>query len=285
VAEAPTNGGEDGGAPPILTIAEITEQSVGDLSRHWARLFIQHDRLMLKTFAKWAGPERALEMHDQVWDNPRQPLIDIFLSMDTRPKQALEAFARAFMIHDFFSLKVLREEIGDVDAIEAHHSLWEGQAEDFALTHNQDDTLPAEALGWEELYKLYNDHASREGLPYELVEITDDGLTIESTNCAYFDTIVQEMGREAAEEHNHLIAVESTDRTIEGFLHAIGQDASTRGVMTQHRCHGDEVCRIEFTRRDEDEAANVSAAIGRVGTQCFLGHELRVNMPAPTKES
>ncbi|GMQ85648.1 MAG: hypothetical protein BMS9Abin07_1215 [Acidimicrobiia bacterium] len=260
----------EGDVSPILEIAELTGQSEEELARHWARLFIQHDRLMLKTFQTWAGPERALHMHDQVWENPRQPLREIFLSMGPTAREALDAYARAFMIHDYFSLKALRDEIGDVDAIEAHHSLWEGQAEDYAsVTGHQREA--AEFLSWDDLYETYNAHTSREGLPYDLTEATGDRLVIESTHCAYFDTIVEEMGRDAAEEHLRLIAIESTDRTIEGFLLGIGQENEIRGVMTQHRCHGDGVCQIEFTRRDPGEALNVMGATDRPGTQCFFG--------------
>ena len=258
---------------PILEIAKLTGQSTEDLARHWARLFIQHDRLMLKLFEHWAGPKRAMAMHDKVWDNPQQPLLELFLVMGSKPAEALDTFARAFMIHDYYSLQALREEIGDVDAIEAHHSFWEGQAEDFALVPGE-GAEAAEILSWEDLYGLYNAHASREGLPYELTEISEERLVIDSTNCAYFDTLVVELGREAAEEHLRLIAIESTDRTIEGFLLGIGQQDDIRGVMTQHRCHGDGVCRIEFTRRDPEEARNVSEPLERTGTLCFFRHEV-----------
>lgn len=93
--DKPLGGGD---VSPILEIAELTGQSEEDLARHWARLFIQHDRLMLKTFQRWAGPERALHMHDQVWENPRQPLREIFLSMGPTAREALDSYARAFMI-------------------------------------------------------------------------------------------------------------------------------------------------------------------------------------------
>lgn len=267
---------------PILEIARITGQSEEELARHWARLFIQHDRLMLKTFERWAGPERALRMHDRVWDNPQQPLSEIFLNMGPTAQDALAAYARAFMIHDYFSLQVLREEIGDVDAIEAHHSLWEGQAEDYAITPEHRDK-PTGPLSWQDLYEMYNAHASREGLPYDLVEVSDDRLIIESTHCAYFDTLVAELGREAAEDHLHLIAIESTDRTIEGFLHGIGREDEIRGVMTRHRCHGDEVCRIEFTRRDPDEAQQVGEPVERIGTICFFGPKETPQRPQKSK--
>lgn len=256
--------------PPILTITEITGLSHDDQARHWAELFILHDRLMLEAFARWAGPERAIEMHDRVWNNPTQPLTELFLNVGPTATEALVAYTKAFMIHDYYSFKTMREELGNVKAIEAHHSLWEGQATDFALTPGEERSSDREHLPWEELFRLYKAHADREGLPYELVETTDDKLVIETRNCVYFDTISEEIGPEEAQEHNHLIAIDSTDRTIEGFLLGIGQQDNFRGVMTRHRCHGDETCRIEFTKRDPEEPFKLTEPVPRVGTRCYF---------------
>jgi hypothetical protein len=254
---------------PILQVAERTGQSHEELARHWAELFIVHDRLMLTTFMQWAGPEQAVDMHRRVWDNPTKPLLEIFLSIGPSATEALAAYARAFMIHDYYSLKVLREELGDVDAAEAHHSLWEGQAEDYALVQPDQRPRKRQPLSWLELYELYRAHCDREGLPYRLVEATDDGLVVETDLCAYFDTICQEVGVEAAEEHNHLIAIDSTDRTIEAFFVGIGRPNEFRGVMTRHRCCGDDVCRIEFTRRDPAEPLELDEPVERPGRRCY----------------
>jgi hypothetical protein len=255
---------------PILRVAEETGQSHEELARHWAELFIIHDRLMLETFERWAGADRALDMHRRVWRNPTRPLLEIFQGIgEATAADALAAYARAFMLHDYWSLRVLREELGDVDAAEAHHSLWEGQAADFALVHEEQRPEGREPLSWQRLYELYKAHCDREGLPYRLVEATDERLVVEAHQCAYFDTIAQEVGLEAAEEHNHLIAVDSTDRTIEGFFVGIGRPNEFRGVMTRHRCHGDGTCRIEFTRRDPDEARRLGEPVERVGTRCY----------------
>lgn len=255
---------------PILQVAKMTGQSYEDMARHWADLFIQHDRLMLTAFVQWAGPERAIQMHNAVWENPHQPLLEIFFSVGATAQEALEAYARAFMIHDYYSLRVMREELGDVQAIEAHHSLWEGQSADFALTPGHIKPEGTGEMSWDELFDLYKSHADREGLPYALVENSEDSLVINTKTCAYFDTIAAEFGREGAEEHNHLIAIESTDRTIEGFLGGINQENQIRGVMTKHRCHGDDVCQIEFTRRDPLEPLKLNEPLSRVGTRCFF---------------
>jgi hypothetical protein len=48
---------------PILSVAEETGQSHEELARHWAALFMIHDRLMLETFERWAGSEKAPLVH------------------------------------------------------------------------------------------------------------------------------------------------------------------------------------------------------------------------------
>jgi hypothetical protein len=253
---------------PILKVAAQTGQPVEALARHWAELFISHDRLVFETFERWLGKERAPDLHRRVWENPTQPLMAIFRSIGPTADEALAAYSRAFMIHDYWFLRVLRDELGDVDAAEAHHSLWEHQAEEYSLAVG-DAEPQGGLLSGQELYELYKAHCDREGIPYELVEATDDSLVIEARQCAYFDTIVEEVGREAAEEHNHLIAIDSTDRTIEAFFVGIGRPTEFRGVMTRHRCHGDSTCRIEFARRDPQEPSRVGDAVERIGTRCF----------------
>jgi hypothetical protein len=172
--------------------------------------------------------------------------------------------------------------VGDVDAAEAHHSLWEDQAEEFALVDENERPIGREPLSWQQLYRLYAAHCDREGLPYRLVDETPDGIVIEADTCAYFDTIAREVGREAAEEHNHLIAIDSTDRTIEAFLAGIGRADEFRGVMTTHRCFGGDACRIEFTRRDPAEPLQLGEPVERPGTRCFwLRHE---QLTRPAKE-
>ncbi|MGH3004740.1 MAG: hypothetical protein ACRDOS_02340 [Gaiellaceae bacterium] len=254
---------------PILSVAEETGQSHEELARHWAELFVIHDRLVLQTFERWLGKERAPELHRRVWENPTASLLEIFQSVGPTAADALAAYARAFMIHDYWFLRVLRDELGDVDAAEAHHSLWEGQAEDFALVHEQDRPGEQDTLSWEQLYRLYKEHCDREGLPYRFVEATDDKLVVEAHQCAYFDTISKEVGEEEAKEHNHLIAIDSTDRTIEAFFVGIGRPNEFRGVMTRHRCHGDSVCQIEFTRRDPDEPEKLGEPLERPGARCY----------------
>lgn len=258
---------------PILQVARHTGQSHEELARHWAELFIIHDRLVFETFERWVGKERAPDLHRRVWENPTQPLMAIFSSVGPSASEGLAAYARAFMIHDYWFLRVLREELGDVDAAEAHHSLWEYQAEEYSLVGRSE--RPDEGpLSWQQLFELYKAHCDREGIPYELVEATEDRLVVEATQCAYFDTIAEEVGPEAAEEHNRLIAIDSTDRTIEAFFAGIGRPNEFRGVMTRHRCHGDSVCRIEFTRRDPEEPMRVGDPVERPGTRCYwLGNQ------------
>jgi hypothetical protein len=256
------------GIDPILSVAAETGQSHEELARHWAELFIIHDRLVLETFERWLGKERAPDLHRRVWENPTEPLVSIFKTVGASAEEALAAYARAFMIHDYWFLRVLRDELGDVDAAEAHHSLWEGQAEDYALVDHEHAPVQG-PLSWQELYRLYKDHCDREGLPYRFVEATEDKLVVEAHQCAYFDTISAEVGEAEAKEHNHLIAIDSTDRTIEAFFVGIGRPNEFRGVMTSHRCHGDSVCQIEFTRRDPDEAAKLGEPIERPGTRCY----------------
>jgi hypothetical protein len=195
-------------------------------------------------------------------------LLAIFQEVGPTAADGLAAYARAFMIHDYWFLRVLRDELGDVDAAEAHHSLWEGQAEDFALV-DEEHRPPKGRLSWEELYQLYKEHCDREGLPYQFVEATEDQLIVQAHQCAYFDTICQEVGEEEAREHNHLIAIDSTDRTIEAFFVGIGRPDEFRGVMTRHRCHGDSVCQIEFSRRDPDEPSKLTEPRERPGTRCY----------------
>ena len=253
---------------PIISVAEETGLSHEEQARHWAELFVIHDRLVLESFERWLGRERAPDLHRRVWDNPTEPLLGIFQSVGPTATDALRAYARAFMIHDYWFLRVLRDELGDVDAAEAHHSLWEGQAEDFAIVDHE--ATPSQGpLSWKELYRLYKDHCDREGLPYRYVSETEDKLVVEAHQCAYFDTICQAVGEDEAKEHNHLIAIDSTDRTIEAFFVGIGRPNEFRGVMTRHRCHGDSVCQIEFTRRDPDEPQKLGEPIERPGTRCY----------------
>ena len=257
------------GAPPILDIVRESGLDMEAFVHHYADLFIVHDRLMLKTFQAWAGAEKALEMHDRVWNNPIQPLQELFGSIGPTLEDRLVAYCRAFHLHDYHSMRALCDEIGEVSAIEAHHSLWVNQSTDTAIVPGHEPDAEGQ-LTWRELYDLVRAHTVREGILHEIVDITQDSLIVETKKCAYFDMITYEMGREAAEEHNHLIAQDSSDRTREGFLQGIGRTDEFRGVMTRHRCHGDTTCRVEWTRRDPEEPHRLFEPVSRPGTICYF---------------
>ncbi|MGH3004737.1 MAG: hypothetical protein ACRDOS_02325 [Gaiellaceae bacterium] len=241
---------------PIRSILGNTKQTPEEALVFWTRLFATHDRLMFKAFEREAGEERAFRMHKRVWENATYPLLPILQASGPGVEDAVAAFVRAFMVHDYYCFWIMVEEFGEVRAIETHHSIWESQDEEAGEVGVKE--LGKTGVTWEELYELYQEATDHEGIPFKLVEIADDHLTVEAKQCAYFDSMCHLFGQEKGEQLLHKIAIESTDRTIECFLAGVGQQHNVQGVMVKHRCHGDDGCRVVFTRRTPEGAPSRS---------------------------
>lgn len=232
---------------PIRSIMREMEQDPAEALVWWTRLFVLHDRLMFNAFEREVGEERAFRMHKQVWENATDPILPILEAAGPTPEDAVAAFVRAFMVHDYYCFWGMVGEFGEVRAIETHHSIWEHQDQEAGELGVRD--LGKAGVTWPELYELYKRSTDNEGIPFKLVEIHDDHMVVEAQSCSYFDTMCKVFGDAKGEELLHKIAIESTDRTIECFLAGIGQANEVQGVMVKHRCHGDDACRVVFSRR------------------------------------
>jgi hypothetical protein len=235
---------------PIRSILKETGQDPSEALLFWTRLFATHDRLMFNAFRREAGEPSALVMHRRVWENPTHPLLPILEAAGPAIEDGVAVFVRAFMVHDYYSFWIMVEELGEVRAIETHHSIWEHQDQEAGELSVRD--LRKKGVTWEELYQLYRKTTDDEGIPFKVVEIAKDHMIVEAHQCSYFDTMCALFGQEQGEKHNHKIAIESTDRTIECFLAGISQGERVQGVMVAHRCHGDDACRVVFSQRKAD---------------------------------
>lgn len=232
---------------PIRSILADTKQDPADALAFWARLFATHDRLMFQAFEREAGEERAFRMQRRVWENPTHPILPILQETGTTIEDAVATFSRAFMVHDYYCFWIMVEELGEVRAIETHHTIWEDQ--DQVAGEIGVRELGKKGGTWEELYALYKEATDNEGIPFKLVEIAEDHMTVEAKQCNYFDSMCHVFGQEKGEGLLQKIAVESTDRTIECFLAGLGRQHDVQGVMVKHRCHGDDGCQVVFSKR------------------------------------
>ena len=236
---------------PIYSIMEETKQDPAVALVNWTRLFVTHDRRMYNAFERLVGEDRALKMHKRVWENPTDPVLPILSGNFSGPLDAVGAFVRAFIVHDFYCFWIMVEECGETKAIETHHSIWENQDLEGG-EHAMEDLGATEKMTWKEVMDRYFLATHNEGLPFYLVDETEEELVVETKQCVYYDSMCHVFGDDWGDRHLHKIAVESTDRTIECFLAGIGQEDKMQGVMTKHRCHGDEACQVVFTKRDRE---------------------------------